>query len=74
MSDGTPTSGESSRPKEEVNMTSEQIKCYLQQHREEIIQNGIENLPPEIRDAVLDELFGPEKTPQNDDSGNTGGI
>ncbi|MBV9447032.1 MAG: hypothetical protein JOZ48_04525 [Acidobacteriaceae bacterium] len=39
-------------------MITEEIRCYLQAHREEIIQNGFENLPREIRDAVLDELFG----------------
>jgi hypothetical protein len=55
-------------------MTSDRIRCYLQQYREEIIKNGLENLPPEIRDAVIDELFGPEKTAQNGEIGNIRGA
>ena len=37
------------------------IRCRLQEYREEIIKNGLESLPPDIRDAVIDKLFGPEK-------------
>jgi hypothetical protein len=44
----------------EMEQDREQNRCVLRGYREEIINNGLNGLPTEIRDLALFELFGPE--------------
>jgi len=42
-------------------MTPEEVRCYLQEHREETIQaieDGLERVPWKVRETILNELFG----------------
>ena len=45
-------------------MTAEERRCYLIDHRDEVItliQNGLETAPEEMRSAILDELYGEDR-------------
>jgi hypothetical protein len=44
--------------KQSMNEDRERIHCVLREYRQEIIDNGLNGLPPEIRDLALYELFG----------------
>jgi len=48
----------------EIDQDREQNRCVLRGYREEIISNGLNGLPPEIRHLALLELFGPEPAEQ----------